>query len=69
MTSTLIIPEELHDLSETELRSKFLQCTNDVARLEQSARTELPLARASMETISRELVLRRLRKPKLPGLG
>jgi len=65
MTSTLIIPEELHDLSEPELRSKFLQCSNDVARLERSAKTDLPLARASMETISRELVLRRLRAPRL----
>lgn len=65
MTSTLIISEELQDLSEPELRSKFLQCSNDVARLERAAKTDLPLARASMETISRELVLRRLRAPRL----
>jgi len=69
MTSTLIISEELQDLSEPELRSKFLQCSNDVARLEWAAKTDLPLARASMETISRELVLRRLRAPKPPGFG
>lgn len=65
MTSTLINPEDLQDLSEPELRSKFLQCSNDVARLEQAVKGELPLARASMETISRELVLRRLRAPRL----
>ena len=69
MTSTLIISEELQDLSEPELRSKFLQCSNDVARLERAAKMDLPLARASMETISRELVLRRLRAPKPPGFG
>lgn len=68
MTSTLIIATDLQDLSEPELRSKFLQCANDVARLEQAAKADLPLARASLDTISRELVLRRLRAPK-PGLG
>lgn len=68
MTSTLIVATDLKDLSEPELRSKFLHCANDVARLEQAAKTDLPLARASLETVSRELVLRRIRAPK-PRLG
>ncbi|MBX9661527.1 MAG: hypothetical protein K2X00_23455 [Nitrospiraceae bacterium] len=46
-------------MSEPELRSKLLQSSNDVARLEQSVKGELPLAGASMEMVSRELVLRR----------
>lgn len=65
MSSTLIIMEDLNDMSEPELRSKFLQLSNDVARLERTATTELPLARASMHVVSRELVLRRLRGPRL----
>jgi hypothetical protein len=63
MRSTLIITEDVRDLSEPELRSKFLQISNDVARME-AAGDALPLARASLHVISRELVLRRLRAPR-----
>ena len=65
MSSTLIITDDVNELSEPELRSKFLQLSNDVARLEKTATTDLPLARASMHVVSRELVLRRLRGPRL----
>lgn len=65
MSSTLIIMEDVQDLSEPELRSKFLQLSNDVARLEQITKTDLPLARASMHVVSKELILRRLRGPRL----
>jgi hypothetical protein len=64
MSSTLIITDDVTELSEPELRSKFLQLSNDVARLEKTA-SDLPLARASMHVVSRELVLRRLRGPRL----
>ena len=65
MSSTLIITDDVTELSEPELRSKFLQISNDVARLEKEGNTDLPLARASMHVVSRELVLRRLRAPRL----
>lgn len=68
MTSTLIITEDVRDLSEPELRSKFMQIANDVARLEADGKN-LPLAKASLQVVSRELVLRRLRAPKGPRLG
>lgn len=64
MSSTLIVMDDVKDLSEPELRSKFLQLSNDVARLERDVK-DLPLARASMHVVSRELVLRRLRGPRL----
>ena len=54
MTSTTI---------EGELRSKFWQVSNDVARMEAQGEA-LPLARASLQIISRELILRRLRNPR-----
>ncbi|MGH9722143.1 MAG: PLP-dependent transferase [Bryobacteraceae bacterium] len=58
MTSTFIITEDVKDLSVPELRSKFVQISNDVARLE-SAGARAPLARASLQVVSRELILRR----------
>jgi hypothetical protein len=64
MTSTTIITEDVRDLNEGELRSKFWQVSNDVARMEAQGEA-LPLARASLQIISRELVLRRLRNPRL----
>jgi hypothetical protein len=68
MTSTLIITEDVKTLSEGELRSKFVTIANDLARLE-AAGERVPLARASLQVISRELVLRRLRGPKAPVPG
>lgn len=63
MTSTTIITEDVRDLNEGELRSKFWQVSNDIARMEAQGEA-LPLARASLQIISRELVLRRLRNPR-----
>ena len=63
MTSALIITEDVRDLSEPELRSKFLQIPNDAARME-AAGDALPLARASLHVISREPVQRRPRAPR-----
>ena len=64
MTSTTIITEDVRDLNEGELRSKFWQVSNDVARMEAQGEA-LPLARASLQIISRELILRRLRNPRM----
>jgi hypothetical protein len=64
MTSTTIITEDVRDLNEGELRSKFWQVSNDIARMEAQGEA-LPLAKASLQIISRELVLRRLRNPRL----
>ncbi len=64
MTGTLIITEDVSELSEPELRSKFCQIANDVARLEAEG-AKAPLARASLQVVSRELILRRLRGPRL----
>jgi hypothetical protein len=63
MTSTTIITEDVRDLNEGELRSKFWQVSNDVARMEAQGEA-LPMARASLQIISRELILRRLRNPR-----
>ena len=63
MTSTMIITDDVRDLSEPELRSKFWTVANEVARLETMGEA-LPLAKASLHVISRELMLRRLRAPR-----
>ena len=60
----LITSSELEDLSETELRSKFCQILNDLARSQQSLE-EYPLVRASLENIERALCRRRLQGPRM----
>lgn len=65
MTSTLIITDDVKELTEGELRSKFCQIANDMVRMEAEGQ-KVPLAKASLHVISRELVLRRLRAPR-PG--
>jgi hypothetical protein len=59
----LITSSELEDLSETELRSKFCQILNDLARDQQSV-AECPLVRISLENIQGAL-RRRLQGPKI----
>lgn len=64
MTSSMFITEDVRDLTEGELRSKFLSISNDVCRMELEDQ-RLPQAKASLHVISRELILRRLRGPRL----
>ena len=63
MTSTLIPSTELKDLSTVELQSKFFQVSQDIVQLRQKC-GQLPMAEASLQNISAELTLRRLRGPK-----
>jgi hypothetical protein len=62
--TNLITLAELEDLGETELRSKFCQILNDMARKEQQAQ-ECPLAMASLQNIQTALRRKRMQCPKL----
>lgn len=61
--TTLITQQELEHLSEAELRAKFSQILDDLARRGKSAQ-ECPLVMASLETIRRTLLRKRSRAPK-----
>ena len=61
--TTLITQSELEHLSEPELRSKFSQILNDLARSKKTA-AECPLAMASLENIQTALRRRRMQGPK-----
>ena len=63
MTSTLITSQELQDLEVQQLRSKFYEVSRDVERLRAQSNM-LFLAEASLQNISRELTLKRIRSPK-----
>lgn len=59
--TNLITLAELEDLSETELRSKFCQILNDMARRQQQAQ-ECPLTMLTLQNIQEALRRKRARE-------
>ncbi len=62
--ASIIPPEELEHLNETELRQKFSAILADLARRNLAA--DCPLAMATLENIRRALLRRRAQKPQGP---
>ena len=62
----LITRNEIEDLCEGELQSKFSALMNDLIRT-QSAMNERAMALASLETVSSELARKRALKSRYPA--
>jgi hypothetical protein len=62
----LITASELEDLNEFELRSKFWRIASELAKSEAAA-AEVPLQRASLETIEQALTRKRIAPKRWPG--
>lgn len=62
MTNLINLPE-LEQLSETELRSKFCQIINDMARRQQAAQ-ECPLTMLTLQNIQEALRRKRVKRSR-----
>jgi hypothetical protein len=68
MSHTLIPRNEIEDLCEGELQSKFSALMNDLVRT-QTMECQRLMALASLETVSAELARKRALKSRFPAPG